>query len=451
MSHRVRHPLDIDLADFADDLVDEARRQALEHHLGGCLLCRIKVRRLRDALGEPPKARYAARSGADESTGIGAALSVTAARVSGADVSAGRPTPGQLWAAGNEERLLVLVLREGNGRVVVVPVTFDVPGADEETIVVEAALSPFEMAIAVYPALSAELPGSALVTCFGRLVEADDVDRLIAGAIPGTIRGVPIDGPSDPRLEFRQMLADHLEALEGIAPDPRIAADMSSAGPERLASVLGAELLDRRGDRCRLYRLSSWEGLDLAYSKGWTPVATVDELGTVLVVFDTRTGLASGDDFNVAVSVLTRYNATAVVVLATSLGPNAELFDAASLSYGIGVPSGEARPPAPLVSGLVPADAIAKFLDQSSAWSETSWAGRASTAPSDVIATLSRSAALAIEEVVRTGRRAKIAPKAAGYAAVEPLVQDLEDVLRGALAGDQVAQRLSDLADRSKR
>jgi hypothetical protein len=451
MSHAVRHPLDIDLADFAGDLLDEAQREALEDHLGGCLLCRIKVRRLRDALGEPPEARYPAPSGADVSAGTGAGLSVTAPRVCVADVSAGRLAPGQLWAAGNGERLLVLVLREGNGRVLVVPVTFDVPGADDETIVVEAALSPFEMAIAVYPALAAELPRFSLVACFGQLVEAGDVDRLLAGALPGTARGEPIDGPTDPRLEFRQMLADYLGALEGIAPGPGIAADAPPAGPERLAAALAAELADRRGQRCRFYRLSSWEELVLASSKGWTPVATVDELGTVLVVFDTRSGLASGDDFNAAVSVLTRYNATAVVVLATALGPNAELFDAASLSYGIGVPSGQARPPAPLLSGLAPADAIAKFLDQSSAWSRASWPGRASTAPSDVTATLSRSAAWAIEEVVRKGRRAKIAPKAAGYASVELLARDLVDVLRGALAGDHVAQRLSGLAGRSKR
>jgi len=218
-------------------------------------------------------------------------------------------------------------------------------------------------------------------------------------------------------------------------------------------AATGEELItpaDRRGQRCRLYPLSSWDELALADSKGWTPVATVDELGTVLVVFDAPSGLASGDDFNAAVSVLTRHNATAVVVLATSLGASAELFDAASLSYGIGVPSGEAIPPAPLLSGLAPADAIAKYLDQSSSWAQPAWPGRASTAPSDVIATLSRSAGSAIEEVVRAGRRAKIAPKAAGYASVEPLAQDVDDVLRGALAGEDVTQRLSDLADRSK-
>ena len=450
MRHVVRHPLDVDLADFAGDLVDEAQRQALEDHLSGCLLCRIKVRRLRGALEEPPEAPCPARSGADASTGINAWLGVAAPRVSVAEVSVDRLWPGQVWAAGNEERLLVLVLREGNGHVFVAPVTFDVLAADDEAILVEPSQSPFEIPMAVYPMLAADLPRASLAACFGQLVEPGDVDQLLAGALPGTTRGEPMDGPTDPRLEFRQMLADRLGALEEIAPDPDLAADAPPAGPARLASALAAELRGRRGQPCKLYRLSSWEWL-VADSKGWTPVATVDELGTVLVVFDTRSGLASGDDFNAAISVLTRYNAMAVVVLATSLSPYAELFDAASLSYGISVPSGESRPPTPLLSGLAPADAIAKFLDQSSSWSEGSWPDRASTAPSDVIGALSRSAAAAIEEVVQVGRRAKIAAKAAGYASVGPLAQDLEDVLRGALAGDHVAQRLSDLADRSTR
>ena len=221
MSHAVKHPLDIDLADFAGDLVEDARREALEDHLGGCRVCRIKVRRLRDALSDQPKARFRARSGADVSAG----LSVAAPQVSVADVRSGRPAPGQLWAAETEERLLVLVLGERHGRVVVVPVTFDVGCADDETIVVPAALSPFEMAIAVYPALPAELPRFSFVACFGQLVEAGDVDRLLAGALPGTARGEPIDGPTDLRLEFRQMLADQLGALEQIAPGPGIAAD----------------------------------------------------------------------------------------------------------------------------------------------------------------------------------------------------------------------------------
>jgi hypothetical protein len=450
MSHGYRHPLDVDLADFAGDLVDVAQREALEDHLSECLLCRIKLRRLRDALGRPSEARPAAQPGADSGRGTSAGSGRTILRTSLPAVSADRPARGQLWGTGSDQRLLVLVLCIGDERVSVAPVTFDTFAADDETIVADAALSPFGMSVAVYPMLAAELPTSSLVSCFGQLAEASDVDRLLAATLPGTTQGSPIDGPTDPRLEFRQMLADHLGALEEVAPDPEMAADAPSPRPEHLASVLAAGLRERRGQTCKLYRLNSWEGLALAYARAWTPVATVDELGTVLLVFDTPSGLKTGDDFNSAMSVLTRYNASAVVVLASSLGPNVELFDAISLSYGIGVPSGQASPPQPILCGLAPADAVAKFLDQNSACSEATWSARASTTPSDVSGTLSRSVASAISEVTRQGRRARIAPKVDGYTSVEGLAQDLYDVLRGALAGEPVSQRLSDLADRGK-
>jgi hypothetical protein len=451
MSHGYRHPLDVDLADFAGDLVDAVQRESLEDHLSGCLLCRIKVRRLRDALGGPSAKRPIAQTGANSHQGIGAGVGSTIPKISLPAVISDRPAPGQLWVAGNEERLLVLVLRDGDGRVSVAPVTFDTLAADDETIVVDATLSPFGMPVAVHPMLAAELPTSSLITCYGQLAEASDVDQLLAGTIPGTAQGDPIDGPTDPRLEFRQMLADHLGALEEVAPDPDTAADAPAPRPEHLASALAVELRDRRGQLCKLYRLNSWEGLTLAHSQAWTPVATVDELGTVLIVFDTPSGLKTGEEFNVAMSVLTRYNATAVVVLASSLTPNSELFDAISLSNGIGVPSGQISPPRPILSGLAPADAIAKFLDQNSSWSEDTRSPRASTTPSDVLGTLSRSATLAIAEVTHQGSRARIAPKVAGYTSIEPLVQDLEGILRSALAGEPVAQHLSELANRGKR
>ena len=65
MSHGYRHPLDVDLADFAGDLVDAVQRESVEDHLSGCLLCRIKLRRLRDALGRPSGTQAAAQPQSD--------------------------------------------------------------------------------------------------------------------------------------------------------------------------------------------------------------------------------------------------------------------------------------------------------------------------------------------------------------------------------------------------
>jgi hypothetical protein len=453
MSHGHRHPLDVDLADYAGDLAGAVQREALEDHLSGCLLCRIKVRRLRDALGVSAHAGPGAQSGdtaRDRGHGPGTGMSFPGLPLP--RVNCTRPAPGQLWGAGNDERLLVLVLREEeDGRVSAAPVTFDAPAADDETIVVDAALSPFGLSVAVYPMLAADLPASLLGACFGQLAEARDLGTLLAGNLPGTTHGSAIDGPTDPRLEFRQMLADRLGALEEVAPDPDMAADAPPPRPEALASALGAGLRDRRGPACKLYRLNSWEGFPLPYALSWAPVATVDELGTVLVVFDTPSGLRIADDFSAAISVLARYNASALVVLSSLISPDAELFTAISLHNGIGVPSGQPSPPQPVLSGLAPADAIAKFLDQNSRLADAAWSARASAIASDVPGTLSRSVGTAISDVTDQGRRAKIAPKTEGYTSVGDFAADLYEVLRGALAGEPVSQRLADLADRGKR
>ena len=450
MNHGFNHPLDVDLADLAEDLLAPSQREALEDHLSSCLLCRIKLRRLRDALDDrSASSRSGTAVSARLATGSLPGLSVP--RTPAADIGADQLAPGQVWAAGVQQRLLVLIVRVVEQRALVAPVTFDVFSADEETIVIDQSLSPFGVSFAVHPSLAGELPKSMLSVCFGGLVEPVDVVELLVGALAGTTRGGPIDGPTDPRLEFRQLLADQLGSLEEIQPDPNTAADAPPLRPDRLTSALAAELRSRRGDACRVRRTDSWEELLLAYSKGWTPVATVDEAGTILIVFDTPAGLVASDDFNAALAVLTRFNATAVVVLALSLSPYAEIFDPASLSYGIGVPSGELSPPSPLLSGLAPVDAIAKFLDQNSAWSEGSWPNRASTSPPNVTAILSRQASTAMEEVVRQGRRAKIAPKIAGYSSAAPLIDDLARALQATLSGEPLAQQLLDLAERTER
>jgi hypothetical protein len=444
MSHGFKHPLDVDLADLAEDLLDPSRREAVEDHLSGCLLCRIKLRRLREALDErsgPSLTSTAADAGE---------LRLSVPPVLAAGIDAEHPAPGQLWVTSGQERLIVIVARVTEGRAFVAPVTFDVLAADEDTVVVDAILSPLGMSVALYPDLAVELPTPLLAACFGTLVEPADVAQLLAGTLSGTRRGEPIEGPTDPRLEFRQLLADHVGAQEEIRPDPDTAADAPPPRPESVASALAVELRRRRGEACKVRRLGSWEELLLAYSKGWTALASVDEEGTVLVVFDTPTGLAASDDFNTALAVLTRFNATAVVVLATSLSRYVDVFDAPSLSYGIGVPSGGVSPPAPLLSGLALADAIVKFLDKHSAWSESPWSERASTTPADVSMTLSGEAHSAIEEIVRQGSRAQIAPKIAGYTSIATLGGDVAGLLQRALGGEPLAQHLLDLAERNK-
>jgi len=151
-------------------------------------------------------------------------------------------------------------------------------------------------------------------------------------------------------------------------------------------------------------------------------------------------------DFDAARSVLTRFNGSAVVVLATALSEMADVFDASALSYGIDVPSGVVTPPRPLLSELAPFDAISKFLEDYTGSTASPWPRRDSVPRVDVSGVLSEWASSAIADAVRQGQRARIPPKNSGYTSVESVRVSFAAVLRGALSRRPVAQGLSELA-----
>ncbi len=407
------HPLDVDLADLADGVLGPGPAAAVRAHVDGCLLCRLKVLRLADAPPPGPPAP-------------GTVLPRPAFTVPPAD-GAAEPVAGDLWLAGAEERLLVLVVRVTGDQVLVAPVTLDTEAAGEATVVVDAARSPFRTGLAVHPALAAVVPRAALTGRLATLAGAEELADLLVGPGPGLTKGAAGAGATDPRAQVAQALADGLAAL---------------APPSLLD-----DLRDLRGPDCAVRPLAAWDDLPLAEAAGWRPLATLDELGVVLVLLDTPHGLVDPEDFEAARSVLTRLNATALVVLARDLSEEAEVFDAASLHAGIDVPSGAHTPPRPLISGLEAFDAVAKYLDQHSGARVMSAPTRAPLAPVHVLNLLRKAAEDAAADAARQGARFKIAPKRRGY---ESLAGDthfsIATALEQAFEGGSVVAGLLDLS-----
>lgn len=424
------HPLDVDLADLVDGLLDPARATDLEDHLAGCLLCRIKRRRLQsappaalDADLRLPPVSFPLRGGAGAASGD-----------AGARDAGGEPEPHDLWLIGEESgggadlRMLVVVLRREGDRVLVAPVTFDTGAADDETVLVDDS--------AVYPSLAGEVPRSVLAR------------RIGTCDLSAATTGPPITDGSDPRLEVRQHLADQLWSLEERLPDPAAAADAPPRGLAQVRSALIADLRAMRGAPCAVRAMDGWDDVVAADRAGWAPIAVVDEVGVVLVVLDTPHGLGDDGDFNVARAVLTRFNGTALVVLASVLGDLVDVYDAPSLNYGIEAPSGRQAPPRPLISGLSPFDAIAKFLDQTTGARAVAAPFRGSAGRVDVGAVLRGAAAAALSDAVRQSSRFKIAPKRRGYESVETTKERFQAAMVHAFDGDaaELAQRLIELA-----
>jgi hypothetical protein len=192
--------------------------------------------------------------------------------------------------------------------------------------------------------------------------------------------------------------------------------------------------------------LFGWGDLMAAHRSGWDPVVAIDEIGIVVVVFDTPHGLVDDEDFDAARSVLTRMNATALVVLTRSLSDVGEVFDAPALNYGIDTPSGVRTPPRPLIAGLAAIDALAKFLDQSTGARAMSLPARGSVGRVDVGEVLRAAAVEAVAGAVKQAAKFKIAPKRQGYESLAEVADGVASVLGRALAADPVAEGLVELA-----
>src|SRR5213594_2445814 len=99
MAQRQAHPLDIDLLGFALGDADEARIAQVQEHLGDCLLCRIRIARMRRS-GVAP---------APLATGGVTYPKVSPEVLAVLDPRVPRPAPAanQLWLAGSTTRSLV--------------------------------------------------------------------------------------------------------------------------------------------------------------------------------------------------------------------------------------------------------------------------------------------------------------------------------------------------------
>jgi len=423
------HTLDVDLADLADGVLDDARTAEVEAHLSECLSCRLKLERL---IGAPPSAPVLDRPLASPAFTV---------PNGGGDAGTGPPAVGDLWLTASEPRLLVVVLGGEEDRVLVAPVTFDVETADDETLVVAAEHSPLQTGLALFPRLATEVPRTVLGERIGSFGPA----AVLAGALAIATSGPAIVDASDPRLEVRQHLADRLGSIEEQAPDPGTRSDAPGPRPEHLRSALIGDLRALRGHICTVRPKYDWGDVLAAHQAGWEPIATIDEIGVVLVVFDTPHGLVDDGDFHAARSVLTRFNGTALVVLARAVSDLAEVFDSAALNHGIDAPSGRHTPPRPLISGLAPFDTIGKFLDQNTGARAAAPASRGPVTRVDVGDILREAAGTALDEAVRQGARFKIAPKRRGYESLADVREPFEDALSRAFGTGSVVEGLADI------
>lgn len=278
MEQRHAHPLDIDLLSVALGDTDVADDSEIHEHLSTCLLCRIRIARIRHGIATPEPLHTTGIQYPSVSPGVLAVLDSTVERSEAA--------AGQLWLAGDKYRIPVWIDDIEDGIAFVYAASLDTDAADDTALITP--VPNLDRSIAVYTSVGGTMGIDRLVSFVDVLPIHDDVERLVAATVSGTVvdgllTGSAITGVTDERLELRQLLADDLAALDPIDDEGEDDAQPALFAVGELADHLRQELLGRRGPRCRVHDIDETIAL-LSAPMSATAVATVHELGCVVLI-----------------------------------------------------------------------------------------------------------------------------------------------------------------------
>ena len=199
-----------ELLEYALGESDPAAAATAEAHLANCLLCRIRLNRIKidDPRLEPPAFAVSAPPLSEE------ALKLLAAN------PPARIESDQVWYARSEHaQLMVWVSHEPPGfdAVIAHAVTANINAVDDSALIVHL---PKIGSVAVFSSIIGLVLKSKLVAHLGDLDIASDLQRIYNGDRSDLETGRPITDPNDERHEFGQFLADQLADLYPIIESP---------------------------------------------------------------------------------------------------------------------------------------------------------------------------------------------------------------------------------------
>ena len=196
-----------ELLEYALGESDPASAATAEAHLADCLLCRVRLNRIKidDPRLEPPAFAVSHPPISEE------ALKLLAAH------PPARIESDQVWyARGEHSQLMVWVSHEPIGffdAVMAHPVTANINAVDDSALIVDL---PKIGPVAVSSPIIGLVPKSKLVAHLGDLDIASDLQRIYKGDRSDLETGRPITDPNDERHEFDQFLIDQLADLDPI-------------------------------------------------------------------------------------------------------------------------------------------------------------------------------------------------------------------------------------------
>lgn len=213
MEHRTDHPLDIDLLECAVDPAADPQPARVSDHLSSCLLCRIRLARIRRADIQPATAPAEV---------LHSEVSQRVLALLAAERAPDSVAPGQVWLAGGARRMPLWVRAVLDNAVSVYAVTLDIEAADDTELIVDE-FEAIGHPVAIISSVVGTVPKERLAICLGELDVRRELEHIAgassSGLTAGFTTGVPITSRTDERVEFRRFLAGDLASLDPYEDD----------------------------------------------------------------------------------------------------------------------------------------------------------------------------------------------------------------------------------------
>lgn len=361
MEQRSEHPLDIDLLSYALGEADTELTALVNTHLGDCLLCRIQLKRIR-------------RHDLDQEDTGDTDLQFPEISPVIVDIVAGnkRPdtiTPGQLWFAGSYRKTAVWLTHVDidHDFAVGYGATLDTRAADHTALIVRS--EPLDRDLAIFTSVPGTVPLEQLTLYVDTINLGDAVEAVVAASdLPASLRqpvslpdglriGPPIDGPTDPRIEFRQLLADDIAALDpetddgdtddalDILPVVGNESDAFEDIVSRIRFELQSDLATRRSGLCVVMPLEGPLVGSFARTMRLVPTAFVREATCTMLVFTAEPAVEHPPslDMEAAYDLLLSTGAESVVITGPEEPYPADVFVASLLRAGYDLPCADHR------------------------------------------------------------------------------------------------------------
>lgn len=382
MERRSEHPLDIDLLSYALGEADAELTTQVDTHLEECLLCRIQLKRIqRDDLDQ-------------EDTGD-VELGFPEISPFVVDIVAGNNRPdtverGQVWFVGSYRRTAIWLSHVDidHDFAIGYGATLDTAAADHTALIVRS--EPLDRDIAIFTSVPGTVPLDQLTLYVDTIKISDSVDAVTRAnglpsatspkvTLPDGVRiGSPIDGPTDARLEFRQLLADDIAALDPETDDddgdggfalPTAASSDFEAFDEIVSHIrleLKADLATRRPGLCQVLPLEGPVVGSFARTMRLLPTAFVQEVTCKMLVFTAVPAVEHRPSFDVeaAYDLLLSTGADCVAITGPDEPYQADVFVAPLLRSGFDLPRADHRGgPRPMYTSRPLLKAVFDYLE----------------------------------------------------------------------------------------